>query len=594
MTHPGAWREIRWFYWLVAIPLLATYWPAIQGEFLMSDLRAVVHNPSLVGLEGLASLWTLSAGSDLPPMDQYQPLTYTLWWLERSLWGLDPRPYQYLSIALHAANSVLVWGLLTRIGARGAFLSAAIFALHPVQVESVAWIYEQKNPLSGLFFFLSLHAYLRFYQSGRRAMYAGALVCFAASMLVKASTVVLPGVLVLYLWFRGDALRWKTLVPTLPFFALAALMALVTISYETLVTGASADLFPAGPAERLVRAGWLVGFNAGKIVFPSGLAFFYPLWSVDPADWRAHLPNLLILVLTGCLWLRRTDWGRPALLGLGWYLGLLFPVAGFFDIYYHRFSLLADHFQYLPMVGLVAWLIHSAVIAMEGLGVAWVGRRRGLPSVTAAVVVIAVVGGLGSLTWQRSHVFANDGLLARDAADQYPTSWLAFQKSGEYLLTQVKDRRGDPAPLLQQALADLEHAVQLKPDHAQVNDSLGVAHSLVGNWQKARHHLEIAVELDPTNVDSLFNLGRVYDQLGELEPLLATYRTMVGLEPDRPKSHFRLARALVRARRFNEGLSALESTIELARPLATSNRAMAELLRRAEQSRAEVRAQLVE
>ena len=166
---------------------------------------------------------------------------------------------------------------------------------------------------------------------------------------------------------------------------------------------------------------------------------------------QLSLPFLAyIAALTVAHWLvpRR---GRPALLGLGWYLVLLFPVLGFFDIYYHRFSLLADHFQYLPIIGLVGWTVHVGSKALARLAGTWLGLAGKRHRYASVLIGIAVIGSCLSLTWQRSHVFANDGALARDAADKYPTSWLAFQKSGEFLLGQVKSGHAERARLLMRA-----------------------------------------------------------------------------------------------------------------------------------------------
>ena len=207
--HPGIYLAVA------LLVLLGAYLPSMQGEFLASDFRTVVNNLQLTSLQGLFSIWLLPPAPEYPSMDQYQPLTYSLWWIERHVFGLDPRLYQVVSVGLHGFNSILVWHLLARLGVRGAPVAAAIFALHPVHVESVAWIYEQKNPLSGAFFFLTLHAYLNYERERRRSWYIAALALFAAALLAKASTVVLPALLLLYLWSRREPWKWKTLLASL-------------------------------------------------------------------------------------------------------------------------------------------------------------------------------------------------------------------------------------------------------------------------------------------------------------------------------------------------------------------------------------------
>jgi Flp pilus assembly protein TadD len=577
--------------WPILLGVLV-YLPAMQGQFLMSDLRVIVENPRLTSLHGLASIWWPTAADPYPVLDQYQPLTYTLFWLEHQLFALEPRAYQAVSLALHIGNALLVFGLLSRIGARGAAVAAVVFGLHAVHVESVAWIYEQKNLLSGVFFFLALRAYLEFDARRRRSQYAAALALFAAALLSKASTVMLPGVLLLYAWFLRRPWSWKSLAPTLPFFALGALMAAVTVWHEGAVTGATGELYSAGVLERAVRAGWVIGFHAGTLLFPIRLAFFYPPWSIDPSDWVAVLPGLAIAGLLLVLWLRRDGWGRPSLLGVGWYLLLMFPVMGFFDIYYHRFSLAADHFQYLASVGLIGLLAHAGAVGLERIGATGAHRGRTRLHAAGRAVVALFIGVLWITTWQRTHVFANDGLLARDAAAKYPTSWIAFQKSAEYSLKQAIRKPQADTTALRRAAYDLEHALSLRPDHPQIHDSLGTAYLFLGRTHEARRHMEIAVASDPRSPIFHRNLAGLLEQMNETQRALIEYRALVAAAPDLPDAHLLLGRALLRTERFHEAVGVLDVAIQQATVLAPTNPRMTDVLRQAQQLRAQARARV--
>jgi arylsulfatase A-like enzyme/Flp pilus assembly protein TadD len=572
--------------------LCAAFVPALQGQFLMSDTRVIVENPRLLGLRGLLSFWSPAPSQIYPAVDQFQPLTYTLLWIEHRIFGLDPRGYQFVSVAFHAFNTLLVWRLLARVGVRGALVAACVFALHPVQVESVVWIYEQKNVLSGAFFFLALHAMLSFDETGRRAWYAAALACFGAALLAKASTVMLPVALLGYAWARKPPLRWQSIAPTLPFFAMAALMAATTIWYEGAITGAGGEVYDAGILERVARSGWVVGFQAGKVLWPFDLAFFYPLFSVDPSSAAAWIPAAAIAITLGALWLGRKRGAQPALLGVGWFLVMMFPVAGFFDIYYHRFSLVADHFQYLPALGLIALVVHSAVAVGERFGVALRSLGTSRPPAIALIAGLLVVGAFWLLTWQRSAVFANDGLLARDAAARYPTSWIAFQKSGEYALRQPVLTQAEAEANQLQAIEDFEHAAALNPGHPQVHDSAGVAYSRNGRLDDARRHMLIAVEAEPGNAVFHKNLASVLYRQGEKEWALAEYRAMVEASNGQPAAQFLFAKALVNERRFNEALGTLDLAIAGATPLAARNPQQAELLRQARQLRKQTEARI--
>ncbi|MFQ5416971.1 MAG: tetratricopeptide repeat protein [Myxococcota bacterium] len=546
----------RWSIALVCLAvLMAAYGPSLRGDFLMSDRDALVTNLKLVGPAGLASIWLPDAADGFAPLDQYQPLTYTSFWLERQVWGLRPAGYRAINLLLHALNSLLVWQLLRRLGVRGAALAAAIFALHPVNVESVAWIYERKNVLSGLFYLLALLAW----EDGRRgSRYAASLALFGAALLSKTSTVMLPVVVIGIGWARREAWSWARARRIAPFFAMAGAMALVTVGYETSVTGASGGAYAAAPLERALRAGWVVAFHAAKVLVPAKLAFFYPSPPVEPNTWVAALPDLVLVALVAILVWRRNGWGRTPLLAVGYYLVMMFPVLGFFDIFYHRFSLMADHFQYLATIGLIAGVVHAAVGWLERAGHVAPGTGiRGQP-LLARVAAVAVVGVFFALTWQRSHAFTNDGALALDSAAKYPDSWIAHQKSGEYFLGLATRNPARAMPLAWQAAEHLERAQVLRPGHPQVNDSLGVAYALGGRSDDARRQLRRAIDADPDNASYRVNLARVLENAARPEAAFAEYRAAVRAAPERPRVRILFAQALFRAGRYREATVELE------------------------------------
>ena len=453
-------------------------------------------------------------------------------------------------------NALLVWRLLSRVGARGAAIAAAAFAIHPVQLESVAWIYEQKNVLSGVFFFASLLAYLRFEESRSRATYFLALGSFVCALLAKASTVVLPALIVLHVWCRDDRLGWRRVRPTLPFFVLGAAMALLTIWYEGAVTGADAAAFDAGWLERATRAGWVLGFHAWKLALPVDLAFFYPSWTVDPSAWRSQLPNLAFVVAFAAAWRARAGWGRPLLVGLGWYVIAMAPVAGIFDIFYHQYSLAADHFVYLGSVGLLALGAHAGVVGLERSGV----QRMQL---AAAAVAALLLASLWIGTWQRAHVYASNLALSRDAAAKYPTSWLAHQKAAEFGLRAAR-RAGNPPPMLARATRHLERAVALRPDAAASHDLLASAAFLAGDHERAARHASRAVALDSAHALYRRNLAQAHRKTGQPARAVVHLREAVSLAPESPALLLDLARALHEAGELAEARAAVARSVELA------------------------------
>lgn len=309
----------------IVLLVFAAYLPALNAEFAITDDRAVARNPRLTDPDGLRRIWFSTES------EQYQPLTYTSFWIERRLWGLRAEGYHLVNIVLHAVNAVLVWLLLSKIGVRGAALAALLFAVHPVNVESVAWIYERKNVLSGLFFLLTFLALFRFDEKRSWRWYAMAVVLFAAALLAKASTVVLPAVLLLYWWWRRALWNRRNVAAVIPLLILAAVMSAVTIWYEPQYAAATGVEHPARLWERFARAGWIIAFYAGKSLVPYNLMFFYPRWSVDPSALVSYLPHAVIAVVLTVLFVRRATWGRAMLFGVGSYLIAPFSRLGVFQ-----------------------------------------------------------------------------------------------------------------------------------------------------------------------------------------------------------------------------------------------------------------------
>ena len=383
---PAAGGRARWWIGCAAILVasFAVYAPALDGDFVFDDDIHVIENPVLEE-GGLRRMWLT------PPENfNYWPITWTSYWIEHRLWGLDPFGYHLVNVLIHAAGACLIWAVLRRLGVPYPWLVALVFALHPVNVASVAWISQRRNVLSLFFFALSLLLYLRFEQRRAAGSYLLALASYLAAMLSKGAAAPLPAVLLLCAWWRQGSLRRRDLRAVAPFFLVAALMSLIEISSQSLVTGSDVvredDL-----AARTAGAGRVVWFYLSKAVLPLDLAFFYPRWQIDAADPLAWAPLLAFAALLAAAWLRRGSWGRPVLFALLYFVLMLSPVLGFFNIYFMRFSYVADHYQYLALVGIVALLV-------GGLGSLLARHVSRAARVGAAAVVVGLcaVGSAGA------------------------------------------------------------------------------------------------------------------------------------------------------------------------------------------------------
>jgi len=283
--------------------VVIAYIPACQGDFIWDDNRYVSENPVLWRQGGLRDIWFHPTATI-----QYYPLVFTSFWLEYRVWGLFPGGYHGVNIILHGLNAGLLWLLLRRLQIPFPWLAAAIFALHPVHVESVAWITERKNVLSGFFYLIAFLAYLRFSppeepipERGRWGWYAVALFAFAAALFSKTVTCSLPAVLVLVYWWKRSWPTRREIFALLPMFALGLVLAMHTSKMEREWVGAAGEDWNFTPVERCLIAGRALWFYVGKLLWPYPLIFNYERWHIDAQQPWQYLYPLGILVVLGIL-----------------------------------------------------------------------------------------------------------------------------------------------------------------------------------------------------------------------------------------------------------------------------------------------------
>ena len=375
-AHQGAGRVVESLrqYWdqhghlsllLVAVTLVA-YLPALPGQFIWDDNGYVTNNLLLHSLKGLWQIWSVPGATP-----QYYPLTFTSFWVDYHLWQLNPLGYHLINVLLQALNAILLWTILRRLDVPGAWLAAAVFAVHPVNVESVAWVTERKNLLAGFFYLSSALACLRFWlpnpatAEGRATsflktsaiglgdwkFYWLALCLYLCALLAKTAIIALPGAVLLVVWWKRGKMGWRELFPLAPFLAVGMAMGLLTVWVEKHIVHAVGREWMFSFLERCLIAGRAVWFYLGKLVWPHPLMFIYPRWEIHAAQPLAYLPVLALMAGLFILWLNRKGWARPMLVALAYFLALLFPGLGFFNLYFFRYSLVADHFQYFAAIG---------------------------------------------------------------------------------------------------------------------------------------------------------------------------------------------------------------------------------------------------
>jgi tetratricopeptide (TPR) repeat protein len=533
------WRD-GMFAVALLVAVFAAYRPAWNGRFIWDD-DAHVTRPALRSLHGLGQIWF-----EVGATQQYYPVLHSAFWLEYRMFADGPTGYHFVNFALHTLNATLVALLVRRLGLRGAWLAAGIFALHPIMVESVAWITELKNTLSGAFYLGAALAYLRFDAERRARWYSLAFAFFLLALGSKTVTATLPGALLVACWWKRGRLTWRDDVrPLLPFFAFGAVSGLFTGWVELKLIGADGAAFAMAPVERGLVAGRAVWFYLGKLVWPADLVFIYPHWSVSAqVPWQYLFPSAALAGLA-VLWAWRQRWRGP-LAGALVFVGTLFPVLGFFNVYPFLFSFVADHFQYLASLGII-------IPTAAGLSLL-AGRTRGR---AAWIPGAALLTALGALTHAQSEMYRDETILYQKTLEQNPTCWMAHINLGNALQA---GRRFDEAIAhyktalrlkpdfakahydlgtalavngrSPEAIAEFETALRLKPDYANAHHNLGTVLALSGRTAEAERHFAVAVRLNPSSVEARRNWGGILLESGQLSEARHQFEEVLRLQPD--------------------------------------------------------------
>lgn len=468
--------------------LLASLWiysPVFHGDWLWDDDYLITANPVVQSPDGLASFWVAPTTAD------YLPLTMSLLWLMWKWFGMDSTGYHIAAVLLHGLGSCLVWALLRMVGLRGAWLAGLIFAVHPICVESVAWVSELKNTFSLPFFLAAGCFFVWFEDTGRRVFYWVALVFFLAAMLAKSSVVMFPVVMLLYVWWRHDRIAWRDLWNAAPFFLVSLLLGLVTLHFQHSRAIGNEPIPIGGFDSRFAIAGMAIFFYLSKILWPALLLPIYPQWDANPPEFSQFLAWPVLAGVLGVFWFRRKTWGRHALMGVGFYLITLLPVLGFVAMSYMRVGWVADHFLYIPMIGIVALVVGAGVRASDLAGEKWRPAFGGL----AAVVV-------GVLTFWSHHyagIWENEDKLWSYTLEHNWECWQAHNRIGAR-----EFNRGN----IEVALDHFREATRLRPDLAETQNNLGSAVLAKKDTKAAIGHFQEALRLSPDIVAIQANLAR--------------------------------------------------------------------------------------
>jgi tetratricopeptide (TPR) repeat protein len=539
--------------WLAAAFLLTitflAYFPAIRtGGFIWDD-DFFAQNPVLTQPNGLFKIWTLQ----LPKSLYYRefPVVYTSFWLERHLWGLQPMGYHLVNVALHAINAILVWLILKRMRFRGAWAAAAIFALHPVHVESVAWISERKNVLSGMFYLLALCGYFRFEEGRGRGWYFGSLGLFLAALLSKPVACTLPLVLLLFSWQRGIKLRFRDLTGLLPFFLLALGSGLFTFWIEVHPLGSDLQ-FPL--VHRILLAARALWFYPMKLLWPVNLTFIYERWNPDTHSISQWFWVLATLGAGVWLWHARHRLGRGFLAAIGFYVITIFPLLGFLSEATFHYSFVADHYQYLASLGLIVIVVGSVANSLSRKNTPLAPGNGSRNFLIGTILCCSILVLLGTLTWRQSRIYKNGDQIWLDTLKKNPSCWVAHNNLGVSLGAQGK---------VEEAFAHYRKALRLKPDFVEAQMNLGLNLAGQGKVKEAIAQYREVLRLKPDFIEAHYVLGWALGTQDKTEEAIAQFREALRLEPNYPEVHDHLGVALEEQGKADEAIMQYSEALRL-------------------------------
>ncbi len=546
----------RFFALALVIATLFAYHPVWRAGFIWDDDSWTTKISGLSNdFHGLLAMWC-----DPTALQQYYPLAGTTFWIDYQVWGFWPPPYHVENIFFHAAAALLFWKLLQRLEVNGAKLAGAIFALHPVMVESVAWVTERKNTLSLVFYLGALLAYGRltdFWKadgeskiaannkpSRRWEFYALAFFLFLCALLVKTTAFSLPAAILLICWWKRGRIRWRAdVLPTLPFFVLAAGLSGFTSWLEKHHVGAMGADWNHTFAERCIIAGRVICFYAGKLICPVNLCFIYPQWQINAASPAQWLYPAGVIGILAALWLARNRIGRGSVAAALFFVGTLFPVLGFMNVYAMRFSFVCDHWVYLSSLGFIALGASTMTRIFENL-------RRPLMFLVFTALLLSA---LAVLTWRQEGMYADAGTLWRTTIARNPEAWLAYNDLGAAMAQSDVDK----------AIALFQKSLEIKPDYASAHNNLGNALITKGETNEAIAEYRLGLTVEPDDAKTRNNLGMILASEGQVNEAIAQYRAALKIQPDYADAHYDLGNALFDTGQLQEAIRHYQSALEI-------------------------------
>jgi len=584
MTESTRKYQIRWIYLALTLTTLAAYWQVKGHDFVnLDDSDYVTDNPNvLAGLTPDSIKWAFTAAHS----GNWHPLTWLSHMLDCQLFATDAGWHHITNLLLHVANTLLLFTLLNRMtNARwkSAFVAAA-FALHPLHVESVAWISERKDVLSTLFWMLTILSYIRYAERTALTRYLLTLLAFAAGLMAKPMLVTLPLVLLLLDYWplsRFQSGQTNTHAKTRPILYLIAekipflVIALISSIVTFLVQQSSGAVKDAALKIRIANAFLSYAKYIEKTIWPTRLAAFYPHLRENVPILYAAIAALILLAITFCI-LRQSRHRPWLILGWFWYLGTLVPVIGIIQV---GTQAMADRYTYVPLIGLfiiIAWQLPDLIGKWR--------YKKAVLALAAAVAILAMALG----TRRQAAYWQNSYALFEHATKVTNNNYVAYHGLGTALYNQQD---------YEQAIANYKKTLSIRPNHANAPGNIGLAllkledYDQAANWfrkaltrygerqkwhaglaaalqqqgrlDQARDHLNNALKIKPDNINIRKKLADILFLLQEFSQATVNYRQIAQAAPSDPNAHNNLAVALTRSGRLDLAIKSYEQVLKL-------------------------------
>jgi protein O-mannosyl-transferase len=525
---------------LILLITLLAYLPALKGEPLWDD-DANMTSSELQSPSGLARIWFQPGATQ-----QYYPLLHTAFWLEHRLWGDSPLCHHLVTLALHMISVVLVYRIVRQLEIPGALLAAAVFALHPVMVESVAWITEQKNTLSTVFYLSAMLTYLQFDSTRKRTPYFVALLLFALALFSKTAVVTFPAAILVVLWWQRGTISWRRdLLPLIPFFLLAAGAGLVTIYVERNFVGTEGREFEFTAVQRLLLAGRAVWFYIWKLFWPANLIFIYPQWNLDATVWWQWIFPIAALVATFLFWAIR-KWSRAPLAAWLFFCGTLTPMIGFLSQYVFRYTFVADHFQYVASLGIIAPVAAVLVRGLTRVPQQFALARIGIP--------LMLLAALALLTRLQTPMYADPITLYQTTIERNPSCGMAYNNLGLVLKS-----KGNYSAAMEQ----FRTAIRLNPDAWMSYNNLGMVLQDTSNDAAAMELFRTAIRINPDSPSAHLNLGNALADRGQYDEAIRAFRAALAIDANNTVVLNSLGAAFIHLGQYGEARAQLEHALRL-------------------------------